>query len=149
MASLKPGPSIELHGEWDAALESFLAERIYEFNSRTTGLFDGKAVVGAIRDESRRVVAAVCGHTWGGTCQVNYIWVDEAHRKRGLGSALLRAVETEARRRRCTQVILSTHSFQAPGFYERFAYALKAVIPGYPRGHTQLVYVKQLTPEGG
>ena len=149
MASPESGPSIELRSEWDTPLESFLAERIYEFNSHTTGLFDAKAVVGAIRDESSRVVAAVCGHTWGGTCQINYLWVDESHRKRGLGRALLRAVETEARRRRCTQIILSTHSFQAPGFYERFAYALKAVIPGYPQGHAQLVYVKQLTADGG
>jgi len=149
MASPDPSPRIELQGEWDAALESFLAERIYEFNSQTTGLFDARAVVGAIRDESNRVIAAVCGHTWGGTCQVNYLWVDGPHRKRGLGRTLLRAVEAEARRRRCTQVLLSTHSFQAPGFYERFAYALKAVIPGYPQGHAQLVYVKQLTADGG
>ena len=144
MASPDADAPIELRAEWDAALESFLAERIYEFNSRTTGLFDGKAIVGAIRDDSQRIVAAVCGHTWGGTCQVSYLWVDEPHRKRGLGRALLRAVEAEARRRQCAQVILATHSFQAPGFYERLAYSLKAVVPDYPRGHAQLLYVKQL-----
>jgi GNAT superfamily N-acetyltransferase len=144
MASPDPEAPIELRAEWDAALESFLADRIYEFNSRATGLCDGKGIAGAIRDDAQRIIAAVCGHTWGGTCQVTYLWVDEAHRKRGLGRALLRAVEAEARRRQCAQVILATHSFQAPAFYERLAYSLKAVVPDYPRGHAQLLYVKQI-----
>jgi len=61
-----------------------------------------------------------------------------------LGRALLHAVEAEARRRNCTQVILLTHSFQAPGFYERLAYLRQATIPNYPVGHAQLLYVKQL-----
>jgi hypothetical protein len=34
-------PGIELRSEWDTELESFLAERIYDFNSQVTGLFDG------------------------------------------------------------------------------------------------------------
>ena len=147
MASPDPGAPIELGGDWDATMEAFLAERIYEFNSSTTGLYDGKAIVGAIRDEAQRIIAAVCGHTWGGTCQVTYLWVDEPHRKRGFGRALWREVEAEARRRQCAQVLLSTHSFQAPGFYERLGYALKAVVPDYPRGHAQLVYVKPLVQD--
>jgi ribosomal protein S18 acetylase RimI-like enzyme len=142
-------PDIELRSKWDAALESFLAERIYEFNSRVTGLFDGKPFVGTINDESDRLVAAVTGHTWGGTCQVTYLWVDELQRRRGLGRALLHAVEAEARRRRCTQIILFTHTFQAPGFYERLAYLQKATIPNYPTGHAQLLYVKQLNAVDG
>jgi ribosomal protein S18 acetylase RimI-like enzyme len=135
---------IRLGGEWDAALDAFLAERIYDFNARATGLFDGAPFTGSIKDDAGRIMAAVSGHTWGGTCQVTYLWVDEGRRRSGLGRTLLSAVEVEARRRHCLQVILWTHTFQAPGFYERLGYAQEARIADYPRGHAQLLYVKRL-----
>jgi ribosomal protein S18 acetylase RimI-like enzyme len=62
---------------------------------------------------------------------------------------LLQAVEAEARLRRCAQVILFTHTFQAPGFYERLGYLRQATIPNYPNGHAQLLYVKQLAASEG
>jgi ribosomal protein S18 acetylase RimI-like enzyme len=86
------------------------------------------------------------GHTWGGTCQLSTLWVDEPHRRSGLGSALLSAVEAEASRRGCTQVALLTHDFQAPRFYERHGYRRVGEIPDYPTGHAQLVYLKRLVP---
>jgi len=137
-------PAIDLRSEWDADFDSFLAQRLYEFNSQVTGLFDGKPLVGSIKDSSGRIIAGVTGHTWGGTCQVTYLWVEESRRRLGLGRALLNAVEAEARRRNCTQVILLTHSFQAPGFYERLGYLHQATISNYPIGHAQLLYVKRL-----
>lgn len=140
---------IELRGEWDAEFDAFLAERIYDFNSRATGLFDGRALIGCIGDGSGQTIAGVSGHTWGGTCQVTYLWVQESYRRHGLGRALLAAVESEARRRACTQVILLTHTFQAPGFYETLGYHEHAAIPNYPIGHAQLLYVKQLVACGG
>jgi ribosomal protein S18 acetylase RimI-like enzyme len=137
---------IDMRGDWDAELDAFLAERIYDFNSRTTGLFDGKALNGSIKDQSGKVIAAVTGHTWGGTCQVTSLWVDESQRRLGWGRALMHAVEAEARRRSCTQVILFTHTFQAPAFYERLGFLKQATIPNYPAGHAQLLYVKGLEP---
>lgn len=142
-------PDVHISGEWDARLESFLAERIYEFNSSATGLFDGKGLVAEIKDGAGRSIGAAAGHTWGGTCQLTYLWVDAAHRLRGLGSALLMAVESEARRRNCRQVILLTHDFQAPVFYERHGYRRLAEIANYPVGHSQFIYVRHLVePEG-
>ena len=39
---------------------------------------------------------------------------------------------------------LSTHSFQAPGFYARFGYQECGRMPAYPRGYDQIHLVKQL-----
>ena len=145
-----PGPrDIELRSEWNSDLESFLAQRLYEFNSQATGQFDGTPITASVKDDAGRLIAAVTGHTWGGTCQVTYLWVDESQRGSGLGRALLTAIEEEARRRRCMQVILFTHTFQAPGFYERLGYSQRAQIPNYPSGHAQLLYVKPLDAADG
>jgi hypothetical protein len=46
-------------------------------------------------------------------------------------------------RRGCDQVALSTHSFQAPGFYVRFGYTECGRTPGYPREHDQIHLVKR------
>jgi len=135
---------IHFHSEHHGELDEFLAERIYEFNARATGLFDGQVFAASIKGQMGEIVAGVTGHTWGGTCQVTHLWVHESYRRKGLGRALMNAVELEAMRRGCEQVLLSTHSFQAPGFYERLGYKREASIGGYPRGHANVFYPKKL-----
>ena len=130
-------------------LESFLADRIYEFNSQATGYCDGKLLAGSVRDDAGEVIAGFSGHTWGGCCELSHVWVHERHRGRGLGTTLLQVAEAEARRRSCAQVVLLTHSFQAPGFYERLGYQRKYAIGGRPKGHSNIVYVKLLQGENG
>jgi hypothetical protein len=51
----------------------FLEDRLYEFNSQATGLADvlGLAVFG--RDAQGAVVAGLCGHTWGGCCEIRQV----------------------------------------------------------------------------
>jgi ribosomal protein S18 acetylase RimI-like enzyme len=127
-----------------AELDSFLADRIYEFNSQSTSIFDGETFAAAIQNSSGKVIAGISGHTWGGTCQINHLWVHPDYRKAGLGTALMDRAESEAKARHCTQIILSTHSFQAPGFYQQLGYAIQAEIREYPAGHSNLHLIKRL-----
>ena len=125
-------------------LEAFLVERIYEFNARATGYFDGRLIGARLRNEPGEIVAAVNGHTWGGCCVVAHLWVHELHRGRGLGRLLLQAVEAEASRRNCEQIVLSTHSFQAPDFYRRLGFEPVGHIEDYPIGHQSIYLRKRL-----
>ena len=139
-----PAGIIKLSRDGHKELDAFLVDRIYEFNAETTGFHDGEVFAGAIRNSAGEVIAAVTGHTWGGTCHVSHLWVREDHRRDGVGSSLMAAVESEAAHRGCGQVILATHSFQAPAFYERLGYKQQASIADYPRGYAQLHYFKSL-----
>ena len=103
----------------------YLEDRIYEFNAGATGIADGELLTFVVRDRER-IVAGICGNTWGGTCELRQFWVDEARRHQGLGTELFRAAEQEARRRGCTQIVLMTFSFQAPAFYDRHGFELVA-----------------------
>jgi ribosomal protein S18 acetylase RimI-like enzyme len=125
-------------------LDAFLAARIYEFNVASTGVSDGRMLNAVLRDEAGEIVAAVSGFTWGGTCEIEYLWVAEALRERGIGSALLGAAEREARSRGCHQIVLDTHTFQAPAFYERHGFRRIAAIPDYPPGSEKILYRKAL-----
>jgi GNAT superfamily N-acetyltransferase len=129
------------------ALGAFLTERIYEFNSKATGYRDGRLIAGRVQSDTGEVIAGFNGHTWGGCCELANVWVHEEHRGRGIGTLLLRAAEAEAVARGCTQVVLATHSFQAPGFYERMGYERKYAIEGLPKNHADIIYVKVLRGE--
>jgi len=125
-------------------LEALLEERIYEFNSRTTGIHDGALLNASIENEEGKVVAGLSGHTWGGCCTIVLLWIDESIRGTGIGRALMHAAEHEAIRRGCRRMVLSTHSFQAPRFYEKLGFRRLAVIPDNPAGHEDFIYMKDL-----
>lgn len=122
-------------------LDAQLGELLYTFNRRATQVDDGRMLNARLDDDTGALMAAISGFTWGGTCEIEYLWVAEAARGRGIGSALLRAAE--ARERGCRQIVLSTHSFQAPQFYERHGYRRLASIPDYPPGHEKILYLKE------
>jgi GNAT superfamily N-acetyltransferase len=121
-----------------------LEHEINAFNFRATGCTDGRALAAFVRDATGALRAGLSGHTWGGCCEIRFLWVSEGERRGGLGSALLAAAEREARARGCERVVLSTHSFQAPGFYARHGYAECGRADGYPRGHAQIFLTKSL-----
>jgi N-acetylglutamate synthase and related acetyltransferases len=136
---------VEFHDEARCSeIDAFLSDRIYEFNAKVTGYVDGKLFAGTIHDNGGEIIAGVNGYTWGGCCEITNLWVHERHRGHGLGEAILRAAESEALRRGCEQVVLMTHSFQAPDFYERFGYERKYTIENRPKGYSDIVYVKRL-----
>jgi len=137
--------SIELCEENEIpALEAFLVERIYEFNARATGYFDGRLLGGRLRDDSGEVIGAFTGHTWGGCCVITHLWVHESRWRQGLGRALLQAAETEAARRGCELAVLSTHDFQAPAFYARLGYVQVGYVDDTPAGYGELILQKRL-----
>jgi len=122
----------------------YLEDRIYEFNSSVTGIGDGEWLAFFVR-EGDRIVAGICGNTWGGTCELRQFWVEESRRNRGFGTKLFQAAEQEARRRGCGQIILMTFSFQAPGFYGKHGFEVLATIDDHPRGYQNMLMRKRLT----
>jgi len=98
-----------------------------------------------LRDAEGHIYAGLTGHTWGGVAEIRLLWVDERRRHTGIGSGLLRAAEEEARSRGCGKIVLSTHSFQAPGFYLSHGYIVTGEFSDYPRGHRSIFLEKPLT----
>jgi len=125
-------------------LQAFLEERIYEYNAAPTGFYDGEAFSAMLASDSGEIEAGVYGFTWGGCCFVSHLWVSQHLRGQGLGTALLQKVERHARERRCRQILLSSHSFQAPAFYARRGFEPLAHVRDYPIGHSDILYAKRL-----
>ena len=79
------------------ALNSFLDERIYEFNVSATGFRDGKPFAGIIKDESANVIAVINGPHMGQVLPRS----SSLGSRRGIGRALLQEAEAESVRRGC------------------------------------------------
>jgi ribosomal protein S18 acetylase RimI-like enzyme len=124
-----------------------LEDRIDAFNMELTGITDVRLLAIVLRDARGEIVAGLHGWTWGGCCEVKTLWIDEPLRGRGLGTRLMRSAETEARRRGATQMVLSTHSFQAPAFYRRLGFEVVGQVEDYPVGYRSLHLRKSLRPD--
>ena len=120
----------------------FLDDRINEYNVERTGIKDGKILSYFVRDKDGAIIAGLYGWTWGGYCEVRYLWVRQDYRNRGYGRGLMVAAESEAIARGCRLMILDTHSFQAPRFYRGLGFEIIATHTDYPHGH-QKHYLKK------
>lgn len=136
--------AIAIHPDRSGEIDRFLGDRIYEFNVRATSRDDGELFAATRQDATGAVAAGISGHTWAGCCYVAHLWVSERLRGRGLGSALLLAAEGHARSKGCRVVLLASHSFQAPGFYERHGYVRQAEIGDHPIGYSSIFFAKRI-----
>jgi len=137
-------PELVISTEPTPSEVQYLEERLYEFNSAATGISGGEWLAIFVRDDNHRIVAGICGNTWGGCAEIRQFWVEEARRNRGLGTRLLGTAEQEARRRGCWQMLLMTFSFQAPAFYAKHGFEVVAVVDDHPHGHKNMLLRKRL-----
>jgi N-acetylglutamate synthase-like GNAT family acetyltransferase len=114
------------------------------FNAESTDIFDGKLMSVVLKNPDGEIYAGLHGHTWGQCCEIKTIWIAQTNRRQGVGSALLRWAERQAKIRGCRQIVLQTHSFQAPQFYERAGFKTVAKVDDYPTGHSHILMAKQL-----
>jgi len=123
---------------------TFVREGLALFNVAVTGDSYYSPLAIFLKDERDVVLGGALGHVWGGWLDLDALWVTEPYREQGYGAKLLRAAEDEARMQGCHGVFLTSFSFQAPTFYEKFGYEVVADIPDYPKGHSYQVLKKAL-----
>src|SRR6185436_1285136 len=120
----------------------FLDDQINAYNLATTGIPFGGLLACFVRDKAGQIVAGIYGWTWGDCCEIKSLWVHADWRRQRYGTRLLQVAEQEAARRGCAQIVLSTHSFQAPEFYRKRGYEVVGSVEGYPREH-QSIYLRK------
>lgn len=129
----------------DLDLDARLSKELVAYNVVASGHDDQREFTVKAEDE-QGLVAGLSGWTWGTCAGVAMLWVREDSRRSGVGSRLLIAAEQTARDRGCHRLLVSSFTFQAPGFYERHGFVEFARTERLPvEGQADVHFVKVLT----
>lgn len=113
-------------------------------NAAVATLRNVRPLVVFARGPAQAVVGGAVGRTWGECCELRQLWVADSHRRRGLGTRLVREFERSARERGCRLLYLETFSFQAKPFYEKIGYQVAAEIKGFEDGIVKYLMTRDL-----
>ncbi len=121
-------------GGQDDDLEQRLDDELTAFNTAAADGVRTEALTVRVTDEAGELIGGLTAWTWGTLASVDMLWVRADQRHAGWGSRLMRAAEEEAARRGCTDMIVSTYTFQAPGSIRGSASGSAAVSRACPAG---------------
>lgn len=119
-----------------------------EANAAAAPLHEVAPLACIARDGRGRVVGGAVGRWWGECAELQQLWVQEASRRRGVGSALVREFLSMARARGCKSVFLETFSFQAPDLYRSLGFRVVHENDLYPHGIVRYHLVRRLDGTG-
>ena len=99
----------------DAADIAVIADGLRAYNTAMAGYDDYRPLAVFVADPaSGMVIGGLYGASSRGQLRVDRFFLPQELRRDRLGSRLLKMVEDEGRRRRCTRVTLNTMEIQAP-----------------------------------
>lgn len=87
-----------------------------------------------ITSDKNKIIAGAIGQIIeyariGKSCKISTIWVDENHRKKGLGKKIMDELTNYATNKNCKNVHLETYEWQAKPFYEKCGFSTVAIAP--------------------
>ena len=116
----------------------FIDESLYQFNLATAPVREDAETYAVQRkavDAEGNIIGGCLGLgiAWDFGF-IDILWVDEAYRGQGIGSALLAEVEGVLKEN-CNLVYLDTFDWQAKDFYEKQGYTVFGTLEDCPKGH--------------
>ncbi|MFO1308251.1 MAG: GNAT family N-acetyltransferase [Burkholderiales bacterium] len=117
------------------------------FNDAAAPLHEVRPMACFARTPDGAVIGGAVGRTWGPAAEIQQLWVADAHRHRGVGTALVRAFEARAAERGCRSCYLETLSFQAPRFYAALGYRVVFELRELPYGIVRFTMLRELGPD--
>lgn len=145
MPASEMGPGLVLTDAPGGEAEAAIRDGLSAYNFEKAGYRDHLPLAVLVPDpDSGEVVGGLLGRTSFGLLYIDRFFLPEKLRRQGLGSRIIKAAEAEGIRRGCSRAILTTLSFQAPGFYQRQGWQVLGRIDCDPPGHTRFLMTKTL-----
>jgi GNAT superfamily N-acetyltransferase len=145
MAPPANGEQLVLTDAPGSEAEAVIRDGLSAYNFDKAGYRDQRPLAVLVCDpDSGEVVGGLLGRTSFGLLYIDRFFLPEKLRKQGLGTRVIKAAEEEGVKRGCSRAVLSTLSFQAPGFYQRQGWQVLGRIDCDPPGHTRFMMTKTL-----
>jgi GNAT superfamily N-acetyltransferase len=142
MRQARPNPSLSTHDSYPLEETALVDAGLGEANDAAAALHEVQPISCFARSASGQVIGGAVGRRWGSCCELQQLWVEPTHRRKGVGTQFVQAFEAHARKRHCTSFYLETFSFQAPKLYRSLGYAVAYENDAYPHGIIKYVMVK-------
>lgn len=97
-----------------------------------------------LEDACKRKIAGLTGETFGDWLCIQFLFVSEQLRGKGIGSKLLKTAEAEVRQRGCKYAFVDTISFQSPSFNKKHGCREIFTLEEYPYTGKKHYYTKEL-----
>ena len=123
---------------------AYVYQQFRAFNDQHSGIFPSRDVQVFAYASDQELIGGLFGTISWGWLHVDIMWVAEAHRQRGIGTALMDRAEATANAMGVHQAYLETTDFQAVGFYKKRGYHIFAQLDNQPPGHV-CYYMKKIT----
>ena len=125
--------------------EAVIRDGLSAYNFDKAGYRDQRPLAILVSDpDTGEVAGGLLGGTSFGLLRIDRFFLPESLRKQGLGTRIIKAAEDEGRRRGCSRALLTTLSFQAPGFYKRQGWEVLAELEGEPPAPSRFLMTKRL-----
>jgi GNAT superfamily N-acetyltransferase len=137
-------PELVVEDSPAAADVALLEEQVAAAATAAAGLGEEQEFGIFARADDGRILAGISAIVWGGSCELQAMWVEEPLRHRGMAHMLIAGAEAEARRRGCALVTFHAYDLLARGLYDRLGYETVGVIENCPAGSAARWYRKVL-----
>lgn len=121
-----------------------IGEGLAAFNDRDVGPANRVPLAVIARDATNAVVGGISGYTAWGWLYVQWLWIAEGNRGRGLAGNMIAAAEAEGQRRGCHGAYIDTFSPIALKVYKRAGYVPFGELKDFPKGRTRTFLSKSL-----
>jgi len=123
-----------------------IGEGLAAFNESDVGPSGRLPLAVLLRDETGAARGGLSGYTAWGWLYIQWLFVAEPLRGRGLAGWLLAAAEAEAEARGCHGAFIDTFNPKAESAYRRHGYEPFGVLPDFPKGRRRVFLQKPLVP---
>lgn len=122
-----------------------IADGLSAYNESLVGPPGRRSITVFARQDADEVVAGLSGFTAWGWLYVQWLWVSQSHRGRGVAATLLARAEAEAVARNCHGAWIDTFNPAALRVYRKAGYEPFGALEDFPMGHTRTFLKKRLS----
>lgn len=133
---------MKLYFNEDKEFVNFLTEKLKIYNNAHSPFHKISREEGYVKhvnlkeEVDGRFMAGASARIYWGCMSIDKIFIEEGSRKSGIGSKLLQELIKIAKEKECKFIFLTTYSFQARNFYEKFGFYIIGELKDYPPGES-------------
>jgi GNAT superfamily N-acetyltransferase len=110
----------------------FVRRNLREYNKQHFETLDHRQLVAFERSTTSETVGGLVFSEFGNWLEIEFLWVHEVHRGKGIGSSLLQFAMDHARDNGLSRAMTETFDFQALPYYRRYGFQVEYEQKGYP-----------------